>query len=453
VQVLVVIHGICHRRQLLTAGPWTSLTKASFDANALTKCALSMCALVFAVAAAGLSSAHGQFAEGRFESVEHVRASEVLSPSHYRSTYHRVLDDVTVGENAFSFRVESDQYTFQVTTGPMLRLRLHEIKVLAQAAAEFNRRDGALGAQLRGALSVRGNNIGELISSPLHTAASLAGQLGSNVRETLGANVQRPNSRAGSVSTIDEGDPIAAAHRRNIASQLGLDVYSTNPRVQSFLRAVVRARESGDVGAGITIMAPRYPLGVRVADGAIAGDIDRLVRRLSAGELNAAVAEELLAMEVPRSQVKRFVESKAFSPRRRLSVAAHLDFIGNIPGRELLVAVAIGASTEPEALAYQEMVRLFARYHEEVARLRSFVISAGFPSAVDGGNALVVALPVDLLQWDQALAAVARKLDGTQNQRGYQSVRVLLTGDATAKARSALGQRGIEVATHYLGKL
>jgi hypothetical protein len=130
-----------------------------------------------------------------------------------------------------------------------------------------------------------------------------------------------------------------------------------------------------------------------------------------------------------------------------------LDFIGNIPGRELLVAVAIGASTEPEALAYQEMVRLFARYHEEVARLRSFVISAGFPSAVDGGNALVVALPVDLLQWDQALAAVARKLDGTQNQRGYQSVRVLLTGDATAKARSALGQRGIEVATHYLGKL
>ena len=72
---------------------------------------------------------------------------------------------------------------------------------------------------------------------------------------------------------------------------------------------------------------------------------------------------------------------------------------------------------------------------------------------MDGGNALVVALPVDLLQWDQALAAVARKLDGTQNQRGYQSVRVLLTGDATAKARSALGQRGIEVATHYLGKL
>ena len=74
-----------------------------------------------------------------------------------------------------------------------------------------------------------------------------------------------------------------------MASQLELDVYSRNPRVQEFLNAVVRAREAGDVAAGGGLISVRRSRGEEVDGGRLRAEVDTLVRRLNAPDLDAAV--------------------------------------------------------------------------------------------------------------------------------------------------------------------
>ncbi|NKC12304.1 MAG: hypothetical protein GKR94_08890 [Gammaproteobacteria bacterium] len=394
------------------------------------------------------SSAFAQFKDDRFETVQVVQAADVLPAYLYRSAHYRVLDDVRVRENTFIFQVEGGESSFTVASTPLLRTRLKELTVLAQAVAQFNVRNEALGAQLRGTLNVRGRSFGAIIASPLSTAANLAGQLSRNVQETLGAEVEREQvSRP--PPGIDKSDPVAAAHRRNIASQLSLDVYSTNPQVQRFLNAVVRAREAGDVGAGISLLTTPFPAGMQVAGGAMASNVDALVRQLSAAEVNSAVTEELMRMGIGEPAVRRFVSNSAMSPRHRLTIAAHLDFLGPLEGRQVLIDAANGARTETEALAYQEMVRMFAHYHESHP-IRGFVVSAGLPGALDGRGNLVLALPVDLVIWDEAMKVAAGRLSALKARRKLRNIMLLTIGQATALTRRALGQQGIELAERYM---
>ena len=93
---------------------------------------------------------------------------------------------------------------------------------------------------------------------------------------------------------------------------------------------------------------------------------------LSAREVVEAVIEELLCMGLEPDAVQRFVSNPALSPRHRLTNTAHLDFLGKLLGRGLLVAAVAGARSEAEAMSLQELTRMYARYHESVAPFKAF---------------------------------------------------------------------------------
>ena len=101
-----------------------------------------------------------------------------------------------------------------------------------------------------------------------------------------------------------------------MASQLELDVYSRNPRVQEFLNAVVRAREAGDVAAGGGLISVRRSRGEEVDGGRLRAEVDTLVRRLNAPDLDAAVRKRC-ALQVPADTVGKFFANPNLSPRHR----------------------------------------------------------------------------------------------------------------------------------------
>ena len=89
-----------------------------------------------------------------------------------------------------------------------------------------------------------------------------------------------------SVFVGDIEHPVAGAHRRKVASQIGLDVYSRNPKMQEFLDAVVTVRESGQMRPGMAMVpTPRYAKR-KIAGGQIDRQIEKLLRRLSAAEVD-----------------------------------------------------------------------------------------------------------------------------------------------------------------------
>ena len=121
-----------------------------------------------------------------FETVDTVRASDVLTATLYQSAHHQVLDEVGVRQNSYVFRVDTGAQRFTVASKVLLEERVHENAVLAQAVAQFEARNKKLATELRGVLTVRTHDVVQILASPFSTAADLAGQLGRNVAKTLG---------------------------------------------------------------------------------------------------------------------------------------------------------------------------------------------------------------------------------------------------------------------------
>ena len=112
-----------------------------------------------------------------------------------------------------------------------------------------------------------------------------------------------------------------------MASQLELDVYSRNSRVQEFLNAVVREREAGEVAAGGGLISVRCFRGEEVDGGCLRAEVDTLVRRLNAPDVDAAVREEMSALQVPADTVGKFFANPKLSPRHRLTLTVYLDYM------------------------------------------------------------------------------------------------------------------------------
>jgi hypothetical protein len=403
------------------------------------------------VVALSFAPTYAQFVEGRFETIDTVRARDVLPPQMYRSPHYKIGEDVAVRENSYIFNLDDGAHAYQVASRALLTIRTHETAVLDQAIAQFNQQNEQLGTELRGVLEIRSDGVGQILTSPLRTATNLASQLGRNVAETLGERRTPTRTRAGNDTWRIEEDAVAAAHRRTVASQLSLDVYSLNPRVREFLTKVAKARESGNVAAGGGLITVREDTGYQVADGRLEREISALVRRLDAADLDAAVAGELRAMGIEASVVTAFLDNPQLSPRHRLTIAAHLDFLGGASGRSYLVQIASSSATEPEALAWQNMVRMFARFHETQAKIVEFDVGVGLPAARADNGRLVVALPLDLVVWDESTRDMVLKLAQAVTKRSLTTAEILLSGTASVKAASAAGQRGVTLTEDYLG--
>jgi hypothetical protein len=394
--------------------------------------------------------ASAQFVEDRFETITTVRASEILPGSLYRSSAYQVSEEVRVDQNAYIFTVETDGGLFPVVSRRLLDIRLFETEVVAQAVAQFRKKNKKLATELKGVLEVRENRLGDILTSPLKTASNLAGQLGRNVAETLGDKSTKRKGKATEQPLYRDRDPIVAAHRRTVASQLRLDVYSTNPSVQAFLDAAAKAREGGDVSAGGALITVAQPPTVRVAGGRLDGEVESLVRRLRPSELNAAVYAELGALGVRPAAADRFMSNPNLSPRHRLVLAAHLDALGDIPGRELLASLTATASSEPEALAYLDMVRMYAILSERDSPIRRFSGGAGVPLAVLADGRVALALGVDLAFWNEDTSRLTTWLAQKSKTDGARGAVLMLSGAATPRAAGAITGRGIDLKEQYL---
>jgi hypothetical protein len=93
-----------------------------------------------------------QFCSLAYESVTTRRAADVVPAEICRSPHYTIDDSVTVRENTYAFRVDSELGYFETNSLTLLSIRLNEVATLAQAVDTFNQQNRKFGAKLRGAL-------------------------------------------------------------------------------------------------------------------------------------------------------------------------------------------------------------------------------------------------------------------------------------------------------------
>ncbi|MCA8967095.1 MAG: hypothetical protein KDC48_19605, partial [Planctomycetes bacterium] len=418
-------------------------------ASRIRRVAASLAMLLGALAPA--APAVAQFVADAYEDEPQINAGRLLAPEQLQSGSHRLRDVVRVDAsgNLLRFELESDFGSFDITSEVMLRERVHEVRVLAQAIDQFRRADEPLAQRLRGQLEVGAASWVDIVTSPLSTSGRLLEQLAGNVGQTLTEFGEFPDAPAdtGRGGSTPREDTAQAAYRRSVATQLDLDPYSSNARVQDFLDAVAQARAGGRVSGGaLSVRVPRAPHRA-VADGAIDAAVRSALAQNTPTELDGFIADTLRGRQVPEPLVDAFLGNAALSPRHRSVITAHLDFMAGVGGVAHLVDAARGARDELDALAFEQVVRLFAGYHEQVAPLVEFRRGGALPVADDRDGRVVWALPVDLVYWNEQ---ADRTFSALATAAGGRGIVVLLPGIVTDRARTQLERRGIDVRARFL---
>ena len=419
---------------------------------------------------------HVQLASGAFETVDVVRAADILPSDLLQSGEHRVLDEVKVDGDFFAFEIEAADGVYRVTSIGMLEIRVREIKTLAQAVSQFRRQKRQVAVQQRRQLTgddptrglgdapavyaaeqvqIGGNSVASILTSPLNTASQAGNQLAEKAERTADQLTRRPGSRT--VTTAPDPyinevslNPIAGAHKRNVANQLGLDVYSSNPQVQAFLDAAATARLEGDFSAGVALIRVPKSREVRVADGRLEAEIKLVLKNLSPEELNEGVDEQLERIGVADADRLKFMVHSRYSPTHRTAITAYLDFMRGVQNRGAVIQSALNSNSEMQAVAHVRLARMLAHYHESVAPLRELKLAANQVVAVTEDNRMVVFMPVDMVYWNRRIDDAAKLWKREAAQRGSASPEIVLTGTATYVAASGLINKGFELRQEFL---
>ena len=399
----------------------------------------------------GLSSPPAaQLASDAYETADVVRAVDILPEAVLQSGHHRVRDRVIVERDSYKFEIDSDYGVYRINTLPMLEIRTRELRTLAQAIGQFKLNDDAFAERLRGQLTVNAYSLVDVVTAPFNMAEQLANNIGQTAQEFGDFSSAPANDSSPTYVDDMSNDIIGGAHKRNIAFQLGLDTYSTNPKVQEFLNTVARARSSGHFKAGVATICIPPSREIKIAGGRLEAEIRNLLKNLSPDELDGGIDSQLERIGVSAQDRLEFTNHTQYSPRHKTAITAHLDYVRGVENREVLIHAALSARSEAEALSYEVLSKMLAHYHETVEPVTALEFLADLPVAVSSSNRVLVLMPVDVIQWDRRTDQIFGALSRRLSMAGHVYPELVVSGSLTDKSRRGLELYGFSYREQFL---
>ena len=233
-----------------------------------------------------------------------------------------------------------------------------------------------------------------------------------------------------------------SAARRELGRELGLDPYSSNPWLNAEMDRLAWSALVGRRGVGFGLGQIGGAAGTVLGHG---GRIHRMVWEKPPEEVTAWNAARLAPLACSADVQEAFFDNARYSPTLQTqAVDAMLELV---PQRGCDAFLGLAASVEREAEArfvvdaLQLMVAARPRFPTRFETLGEALVLR------DGEDRLWLALPVDLLLWTPETAAFF-------DDPGFATVldkRVLLSRDASPKARAALLAAGWAVMEQSIG--
>lgn len=373
-------------------------------------------------------------------------ADQLLAETLLASPHHKVRPAVGLEGYLYVFEVESDFGLFRVVSRSLLEKRVHEIRTLAGALRMKD--DSQFLEGVAKSLEQTVNAPVRILADPVGSAKAM----GSGVAKTFRRIGMLFKKRAKSEQE-DAGlkGAVFGAEKRKLASELKLDVYTDNPKVQEFLDAVAGARGSGKLTVSLATMAIPGGAGVAVGVAKYRGGVDDALRDLSPAELHDRNAKKLLAMGVHEFVVKSFLNHGKLSPRHKTVITADLEALEGVGDRgKALEAVLEGVDDHVEGPQfYEDLTGMLVALHKEARPLARLEALEGLVVGRTADGGFVLPLPVDLVPWtaetEEAFAGFAA-IPATGERA------LVVTGDVTDRATERIAALGFSVTDGFLAK-
>lgn len=361
-----------------------------------------------------------------------VNSNTVLSSEYLSSTYHRV-DSVDINNDYYHFVVESDIGNFDIHSLALLKKRVNEIKTISRAINIYEQEGDDFSGELRSQLRITGDSAVGLLTRPFSTASNLAGQLAGNLNATLAgedAFVYQSNRR----SSYEPKDPTTARHKRNIAFQLGLDMYTNNARVHSFLNTVANARSSGKVSAGVGLsntMADVDEMELKIR---------YLIKNRTLTELNFHNSEWLSKIGINAELIEKFIQHPVMSPTNKTVITAYLSQLENVSRLNNFIELALTANDDLHASLFERLSKALWEYHNKKESISAFYNFKGQAAVITQSRRIVFFDTADFLIWSETKQQQYETSAMHAKKSGYKAWEVVSMGTVSPLASEKINQ-------------
>ncbi len=380
------------------------------------------------------------------EELSVVNSNEVLDSAYLSSTYHRV-DNVDFINGFYVFDVESDFGQLELVSKALFMNRVDEIKTLGEAITLYERENRQLSYELRSGLRVTANSPVDIIANPFGTASELATQLSNSLGDTLTGKSPFIEKYASRYVYSEPKDPTTAAHKRNTAYQMQLDLYSGNYRVQTFLNTIANARSAGRVSAGVGV--GRGFFNTR-RQSALDLSIRQTLKNKTLEELNQLHRNVLNRLDTNLLQTDAFMSQPFLSPTNRTVILSYLEQISGVEDLKLMIEMINNTDNEVTTLVFERLCKSLYFYYNRHEQFTRFVNFEQHPAVTTATDRIVFFEHRDHLIWDENNQATYSKLAEAALDNGYLELHVVSLGTFSDKASEELQQLGYETKQEYL---
>lgn len=370
-----------------------------------------------------------------FENITDTSIDQILVSSLTRSLHYTVQDRVYFDGRFFHFEVDVKDETVSIVSRALLRLRLHEITTIANYRTNSSMQ--------RQNVSNRTDLVNGFTNKGITDDEGFYSQI--NVRGTSGKERAKQKKLNPYSHTSYDPNQIEL-FKRNIASRLHIDPYTSNLEIQSLLeeQAVLGIQGKPINNSFVIERDPETKLSI--------GETDRIVREFmrnsTAEELDNLSLQRLRELGIESQLIKDFFSNNNYSPRHRAYITAYLSTLDGIDNPGAVISQAVNAKSEHEALSYEQLMRMITLYHNSIASIVRIDKSKSKIVALLSNGQSVLFLPYDMLWWGASMSELLNS--SLNNKSGANINTVLVSGIITPEMKSRLKSRNITYHENFL---
>ncbi len=394
--------------------------------------------LAFAVSSMCLSPAALAFSDN-FETPPEQDASVVLNGRDAGPGY-LVLSPVRGDGFLRIYEVQTDLGVERLSGDGLLKLRLHELKILS-ALRQMETEQGFLDG-LKEAAKRPVGFVESTVTDPVGTAKStltgvgrMFGRIGKGVEQAV-------TGEAGSPAELAKAITGQARAKRELAVKLGVDPYTTYRPLSEALDQAASVSTAGSLTVGALLAF--VPGGTLTQAVGTAESFRTSLIDSTRNELEERTAEVLRESRISETVIAQLAANPYFTPAERAAIAYQLRAFSVVDGLDQLVARAAEARSRDEAYFQLRRLVLTRYYDEKIAGLASIKLVAGFPIALRRDGIAAVVMPLDLAAWTKTTATAFSSLNEGLASLPFPptSVDFVMTGDITEMAAERIASLG-----------
>ncbi|MEI8356717.1 MAG: hypothetical protein WCG31_11620 [Deltaproteobacteria bacterium] len=383
-------------------------------------------------------------AELTYEKPQLLKASYLLPPNIVAGDLFRVGDQVSTEMYMGHFTLYSDVGTFEVSGENLLKIRIAELPAIRQLDSMSKSKEFLAAAGNAAVKPVK--SAVNMVENPVETVKGIPSGL-SRFFDRVGSGIKSiANSATDSDSTGGEkgantagrvGDFTITAlgfedSRRQLAQDLAVDPYTTNPILADKLTNMAWVTFSGKLGVN-TLVSVFVPVSIAISGTAFTND---LVYNTTKSDLIIKNREMMLDIGGSETLADTLLGNRWYSLTVLTSLLTGLESLSKVEGRSQLLELATKAASEEEARFVAATVQMLARMNGTKVSLAK-VSARGTVVGIARNGAIVVPAPVDYLSWTKQIALLAQRQDLRAPHRS-----IWLTGKISTRAREGFEALG-----------